>query len=158
MQPRQLHAFGFGALVAATMVGAVVLLSPSHRMRPERHLQPVTHLSETARAALTTQMRSHARGMLELVSGVTVLDYEAVAASTQRLLEEPRIARPLTGDATELNGTLPVRFFTQQDQLRLDLQSLQHAARARDPEALAEAFGATSRTCIHCHESYLTGR
>jgi cytochrome c556 len=158
MQPRPLHAFGLGAVVAAAIVGAVVLLAPSRRMSPERHLQPVERLSETARAALTTQMRSHARGMLELVSAVTVLDYEAVTASAQRLLEEPRIARPLTGDATELNGALPARYFTQQDELRLDLQALQRAATARDPEALAETFGATSRTCIHCHESYLTGR
>jgi len=158
MQPRPLHAFGLGAVVAGAIVGAVVLLAPSRRMVPERHLKPVERLSDTARAALTTQMRTHARGMLELVSAVTVLDYEAVGVSAQRLVEEPRIARPLTGDANELNGSLPARFFEQQDELRRDLQSLQRAAAARDPEALSEAFAATSRTCIHCHESYLTGR
>lgn len=158
MHARPLHAFGLGALVAAAIVGAVVLLAPSRRMAPDRHLKPVERLSETARAALKTQMHTHARGMLELVSGVTVLDYGAVGASTQRLIEEPRIARPLTGDANELNGALPVRFFEQQDELRRDLAALRQAAAARDAEALADAFAATSRTCIHCHESYLTGR
>jgi cytochrome c556 len=158
MQPRPLHAFGLGALVVAAIVGAVVLLAPSRRLASERHLKPVERLSDTARAALRTQMRTHARGMLELVSAVTVLDYEAVGASAQRLLEEPRIARPLRGDANELNGSLPARFFDQQDELPRDLQSLQRAAAAHDPEALADTFAATSRTCIHCHESYLTGR
>src|SRR4051794_11691873 len=133
MQPRPLHAFGLGAVIAAALVGAVVLLAPSRRMRPERHFKPVERLSDTVRAALRTQMRTHARGMLELVSAVTVLDYEAVGVSTQRLLEEPRVARPLTGDANELNGALPARFFEQQDDLRGDLQSLDHAAAARDP-------------------------
>ncbi|HXU73315.1 MAG TPA: hypothetical protein VN947_28545 [Polyangia bacterium] len=90
MQPRPLHAFGLGALLAATLVGPIVVLAPSRRMRRERHLKPVERPSDPARAALVTQMHTHGRGMLELVS--------------------------------------------------------------------ADAFGATSRTCIHCHESYLTGR
>ena len=158
MQARPLHAFGLGALVAAALVGAVVLLAPSRRMAPERHLQPVARLSDVARAALRTQMRSHGRGMLELVSAVTVLDYDAVTSSAQRVLDEPRVARPLTADATELNATLPDRFFEQQDELRRDLQSLQHAAAAHDPEALADAFAATSRACVHCHASYVSGR
>jgi cytochrome c556 len=132
MQPRHLHVFGLGALA-------------------ER-------LPEAARAALATQMHAHARGMMELVSTATVLDYEAVGVSVQRLLEEPRVARPLIGDATELNAELPARFFGMQDELRADLQSMSRAAAARDPEALADSFAATSKACIRCHDSYLTGR
>ncbi|MGZ3438347.1 MAG: hypothetical protein ACXVDD_02480 [Polyangia bacterium] len=158
MQPRHLHAFGLGALVAAIIAGLIVLLVPSRRLAPERHLPPVERLSDAARGALATQMHSHARGMMELVSTATVLDYDAVVASAQRLLEEPRIARPLTGDASELNAVLPPRFFALQDELRGDLQALKLAASSREPEALADTFAATSKTCIRCHQSYLTGR
>lgn len=158
MQPRHVHAFGLGAVVAAAIVGAIVLLVPSQRVGLERRLPPIERLPETARAALATQMHSHARGMMELVSTATVLDYDGVGGSVRRLLDEPRIARPLTGDASELNGALPARFFGMQDELRANLQSVARAAAAHDSEALADSFAAVSKTCIRCHDSYLTGR
>ena len=145
------RAFGAGALAAGLAVAVAVWLMPSRRIAPERHLQAVERLSEPARAALTTQMRTHARGMMELVSVVTLLDFEGVGTATQRLLDEPRVARPLTGDATELNSVLPARFFTLQDELRDELQALRSAAAAHDVDATADAFAATTRTCVHCH-------
>ena len=87
-----------------------------------------------------------------------MLDYDGVRTATERLLQEPRIARPITGDASELNAALPPRFFTLQDQLRQDLQSVQRAAAAHDANALASSYAATTRTCIECHDAYLTGR
>jgi cytochrome c556 len=158
MQPRHVRAFGLGAIAAAFVAAAVVLLAPSHRLVPDRRLPAVGRLPETARAALSAQMKSHARGMMELVSTATVLDYEGVGAGVQRLLAEPRVARPLTGDASELNAQLPARFFELQDQLRTNLQSVAQAAGARDPEALADSFAAATKTCIRCHDAYLTGR
>jgi hypothetical protein len=152
------HAFGAGALIAAIAVGIVVALAPARRIAHEPALPPAARLSDAARAALRTQMHAHARGMMELVSSTTVLDYAGVTASAQRLLAEPRIARPLSDDATELNAALPARFFALQDQLRSNLQSVADAAAARDASRLADAFAATTRTCVHCHDAYLTGR
>ncbi|HEX8951315.1 MAG TPA: hypothetical protein VF945_05695 [Polyangia bacterium] len=145
-------------MIAGIAVALFVALLPSHRIAPDRHLPPPERLSEAARAALTTQMRTHARGMMELVSRVTLLDYDGVGAAAQRVLDEPRVARPLTHDASELNSSLPARFFALQDELRLHLQATQQAAGARDPEALAESFAATTRTCVRCHDAYLSGR
>ncbi len=158
MQPRHVQAFGLGALVTAFAVGAVVLLAPSRRIAPERRLPIADRVPETARAALATQMHSHARGMMELVSTATVLDYDGVSASVQRLLAEPRVARPLSGDATEMNAQLPARFFALQDELRVNLQGVARAAAAHDPDALADSFAAVSKTCIRCHGAYVAGR
>lgn len=158
MEPRRIHAFGLGAVAAALAAGVVVWLVPARRLATEHRLAVAERLPEAARAALATQMHTHARGMLELTSSVTVLDYDGVAATVQRLLEEPRVSRPLTHDATELNGELPPRFFALQDQLRDDLQRIQRAASARDAATLADSFAATTKTCIQCHDAYLTGR
>lgn len=152
------HAFGAGAIVAGIVAALFVALTPSRRIAPERHLPMSERLSDPARAALKTQMRTHARGMMELVSRVTLLDWDGVIVAAQRVLDEPRVARPVTGDATELNASLPARFFGLQDELRGDLQGLQRAAQAHDVDGLADSFAATTRTCVRCHDAYLTGR
>jgi hypothetical protein len=157
MRPHPLHAFGLGALVAALAAGALVLLAPSRRMQPERHLPAVGRVPEVARAALSTQMRTHVRGMIELVSTATVLDYDATSASVRRLLDEPRVARPMGGGADELNAQLPARFFELQDELRANLETVGRAAAVRSPDALADSLGATMKTCIHCHDAYVVG-
>ena len=154
---RHVHAFGLGAIVAGAIAGIIVLLTPSRRIAQD-HLAPPTALPGPARSAVHTQMRAHADGMRALVSAVTLLDYPGVAAATKRLLAEPRIARPVSGSAEELNASLPPRFFELQDELARDLEQLQHAAAARQPDALADAFGATARTCVRCHDAYLSGR
>ena len=147
------HAFGAGALVAGIVAALVVALTPSRRIAPERHLPMSERLSDPARAALKTQMRTHARGMMELVSRVTLLDWDGVIVAAQRVLDEPRVARPLTGDASELNASLPARFFALQDELRGDLQGLQRAAQAHDVDGLADSFARTTRTCVRCHDA-----
>ena len=149
------HAFGAGALVSAIVVAIVVALVPSRRIAPDRHLPMAERLPEAARAALRTQMRTHARGMMELVSRVTLLDYDGALVAAERVLAEPRVARPLGGD--ELNASLPPRFFALQDELRGELQRVQAAASARDADALADSFGAVTRTCVRCHDAYLSG-
>ncbi len=152
------HAFGAGALLAGIAAALVVALVPSRRIGPERHLPLAERLSDPARAALKTQMRTHARGMMELVSRVTLLDWDGVIVAAQRVLDEPRVARPVTHDATELNASLPPRFFTLQDELRLDLEALQRTAQAHDVDGMADSFGATTKTCVRCHDAYLTGK
>jgi hypothetical protein len=146
---------------AIMVVGAVVtgvILVWSRPVEREPHLPTVERLSDGARAAVRTQMHSHARAMMALVSTVTTLDYEAAAAAATELLTEPTLARPLTGDASELNAALPPRFFALQDQLRGQLAGIAAAARARQPDELASAFAATVQTCVHCHDAYLRGR
>jgi hypothetical protein len=148
--------YAYAAAVLAFCVGLAVLLVPSRRIAQERHLPAVERLPEAARAAVKTGMHSHARGMMELVSTVTVLDYDGVQASAGRLLDEPKLARPLTYNADSL--VLPERFFALQDQLRRHLESVRSAARARDPQAMSAAFGLAAETCVRCHDAYLTGR
>jgi hypothetical protein len=144
-------------LIVAAMVIAIVLAWP-HPLERGRHLPVAQRLPETARAALRTQMRAHARGMMALVSTVTVLDYDGAAESASELLAEPRVARPLAHDAADLNASLPARFFSLQDELRAHLEEIRRAARARDPDALASAFAAATRACVGCHDAYLRGQ
>jgi hypothetical protein len=155
---RRAHAFGAGAAAAAALAGFLVWLWPAHRIAPERHLAATERLSDAARAALKTQMHSHARGMLELVSTATLLDYDGALAATHQLLAEPRLARPITRDATELNATLPPRFFDLQDALYSHLQEIRSASEARMPDALATGLAAATRTCVQCHDAYLHGK
>jgi hypothetical protein len=155
---RHVHAFGLGAVLAAVAVALVVLFTPSRKIAREPRLPLAGHLPEAARAALRTQMREHARVMLELVSTVTVLDYDAVTRVVGRVLAEPTIARPVSNDATELNRALPERFFVLQDELRERLRRIEQAAARHDPDASAEALGAAINTCVHCHDAYLAGK
>lgn len=158
MAMRHVHAFGLGAIVAGALAGVLVLLTPSRRIANDRHMAQPSRLAGPARTAVASQMRAHADGMRELVSEVTLLDYAAVDATTRRLLAEPQVSRPVSGNADELNAAFPARFFQLQDELRGNLEALQKAAAARQPDALADAFGAASRTCVRCHDAYLTGR
>lgn len=153
------HAFGAGAILSGVVVAAVVAFWPSRRIAHNEHtMRPPQRLSESVRGAVRTQMHAHARAMLELVSTVTVLDYDGAVAAVDRVLAEPRVARPTSNDATELNAALPPRFFALQDELRDELQALRAAAAARDGDKLADSFAATARTCVRCHETYQEGR
>lgn len=158
MTLRRRHAFALGAVATAIVIALALLLEPSHRIGREPKLRAADRLSEPARAALRTQMHAHGAGMLELTTEVTLLDYDGAAATAQRILDEPRVARPVGNDATELNAQLPARFFALQDELRLRLQAIANTARTRDAESTAEAMGQTMRTCVRCHDAYLTGK
>jgi hypothetical protein len=152
------HAFGAGAVFAGVVVAAAVGLWPSRRIADEHTMPAAARLSDAARATVRTQMHAHARGMLALASTVTVLDYEGAVAAADAVLAEPRVARPTSGDATELNAALPPRFFELQDQLRAELQAVRAAAGAHDGERLADSFGTVTVTCVRCHQTYQEGR
>ena len=158
MRVRRREAFGLGAVSAGVVAMIAVAVWPVRRIGHERALPPAERLSDTVRAAVASEMHAHARGMLELMSTATVLDWEGTVAAVDRVLAEPRLARPQSQDATELNATLPPRFFTLQDELRLQLQAVRKAAAAHDAEAFADGFTGATRTCIHCHDAYATGR
>jgi hypothetical protein len=152
------HAFGLGVLATATVAGLALWIAPSRRIAPEPKQLVAERLPDVARAAMRTQMHAHGGGMLELTSEVTQLQYDDAAATAQRILAEPRMARPLGNDASELNAQLPERFFALQDELHDRVQAIARAARAHDPDGSAEAMGETMRTCVHCHDAYLRGR
>ncbi|MBZ4415367.1 cytochrome c [Myxococcus sp. RHSTA-1-4] len=83
------------------------------------------------------------------------LPQEALAA---RIVNEPRIARPVPGGEDELNALLPERFFALQDEARNRAQAVQEAAQKRDDAALAESFGRLTETCVSCHSVYTSHR
>jgi hypothetical protein len=148
---RKLHAFGLGAIFAGIVAGVLVLLAPSRKIAPEPHLPVAERLTDSARASLKSEMHAHARAALQLVSTVTVLDWQGSAAVAEELLAEPRIA---AATAT----ALPLRFFALQDELRRHVEAVDRAAKAHDADALADAFAAAAKTCVHCHDAYVTGR
>jgi hypothetical protein len=61
-------------------------------------------------------------------------------------------------DPSQLNAQLPARFFALQDELRGQLQTLERAAQARDANATADALAASMKSCVACHDAYLTGK
>jgi hypothetical protein len=103
-------------------------------------------------------MARHGKSMSELVQAVIVLDYPRTARLAREIAEEPRLARPLSQNANEVNVSLPEPFFQLQDELRQRAARLAEAARTRGQTELAPAFGQLTETCVSCHRVYSTGR
>lgn len=120
---------------------------------PERQAPPEP-LSPTARAILKERMASHARDMGELVSAIMLLKYPEIAQRADAIAADVNLARPLTGDATELNSSLPEKFFVRQDDLRAAARLLGDAARNLEPDRVANAYGRLSEGCVRCHAEY----
>lgn len=130
------------------------LLLPMVSTAKERHLgEP--KLSGTARALIKQRMSNHSKNMTELVWAVVFLDYRESAQLASVIAHEPRLARPTTGDATELNSAIPPRFFELQDELRARALRLEASARLRDPGSVAKSYGALAETCVSCHDAYM---
>ena len=145
-----------GAILVAA-VSFAILLIPSRRLSKEPHLPPVTYLPEAARAVIQKTMARHGEHTWALTDAVTVLDYDSAIEHATRLVSGGTFARPLTQDATDMNARLPERFFELQYQLRASTDRLVVAARARDGEQLAAAYGQLVQVCISCHSVYLKG-
>lgn len=118
---------------------------------------PPQYLSGTARSVLRARMASHTREMSDLVSAIMVLRYPAIVERANRIADDASLARPLTGDATELNSALPEAFFVHQDELRSEARALATAASALNPFQVAEAYGRLSQACVRCHAVYRQG-
>jgi cytochrome c556 len=116
--------------------------------------EPPEPLSPTARAILKERMASHARDMGELVSAIMLLKYPAIAQRADAIAADVNLSRPLTGDATELNSSLPEKFFLRQDDLKASARLLGDAARNLDPYQVASAYGRLSEACVRCHADY----
>lgn len=96
--------------------------------------------------------------MADLMSAIMVLRYPIIRDRAQAIADDVDLARPLTGDATELNALLPAKFFDYQDELRVRAHALQAAAAQSNAYAVADAYGRLSETCVRCHATYRQGR
>ncbi|MCS6912005.1 MAG: hypothetical protein RMK29_00900 [Myxococcales bacterium] len=143
------------ALALAAGAGLAVLLTPSRRIAHDRLLPQPAHLDATARALLRQRMARHGADMNELVAAVVLADLDEAQRRARSIAEDANLARPLSGDATELNSALPQAFFRFQDELRARARDLAAAAARRDAQATAAAFGQVASACVGCHLAYL---
>lgn len=120
-------------------------------------LEPPDYLPPTARSILRQRMGRHARDMRDLVMAVLVLDRERAGEMAGRIAADVDLARPLSGDATELNALIPSRFFDLQDDLRRHAGELALAARRGDQAGMSKAYAAMSESCVDCHTVYRDG-
>lgn len=138
----------------AAVIGLLVWLRPSHRIAPEWHLPSPSTLPPSAQQILHRRMVRHGEEMRAMVMGVVLLKFDEVKAASERIRADVDLARPLTGDATELNALLPSGFFTLQDELKMRTTRLAETAARGDGVAMAEAYGQLSQTCLSCHMLY----
>jgi cytochrome c556 len=103
------------------------------------------------RALLKKRMARHAGDMNELLAAAVRVDYPTIVESAGRIAAEPPLARPVTGEASEINAQIPPRFFDLQDELRAHARDLAAAAKERKPERVASTMGALAGTCVRCH-------
>jgi len=140
------------------LAGAVALLL---FLRPTRSISPGPELATPQRIPLAvgeiirSKMRRHGEQMKTLVSRVVVLDYDGTARVAGEIFDEPALARPIAGD--ELNGLLPARFFDLQDAMRAQARVMVGAAAQRNSKAVADSFAALAKSCIGCHDAYVSG-
>ena len=133
---------------------------PPQRMQAARAVEtpkrndPAEPLSPAARELLKARMGSHARDMNDLVLAIMLLDYLRIEQRGDQIADDVSLSRPLTNDATELNASLPEKFFVHQDKLKVEARALADAARARNPYQVAEQYGRLSEGCVRCHADY----
>lgn len=132
--------------LAATLLSAVVLAADTE---PEAEA-----LSPVVRHFLHRRMERHGDDMTKLVRAVVLFDRRSARSLATDIANEPRLARPLSGDDAELNAQLPSRFFALQDELRQRAKTLVSATTSSDPTVLNAAFGRLTETCITCHTAF----
>jgi cytochrome c556 len=120
---------------------------------PDRAAPPEP-LSPAARELLKARMASHARDMGDLVSAIMILDYARIVQKADSIASDVNLSRPITRDATELNASLPEKFYLRQDALRAGARALSGAARDLDPYRVAGEYGRLSEGCVRCHADY----
>jgi cytochrome c' len=141
--------------LVAGIVAVLLFLRPTRTISPGPEMATPQRIPPAASSVIRSKMRRHGEQMRTLVSHVVVLDYDGMARAAGEIFDEPALARPIAGD--ELNGLLPPRFFDLQDAMRAQARSLVDAAAQRNSKAVADSFGALAKSCIGCHDAYLTG-
>ncbi len=120
-----------------------------------RQMPEPEHIPLVARQLLAERMMTHGRDMSDLVWAMLFLDTRSVEEIADDIAAQPRIARPLANDASELASRLPAAFFDLQDQLVEDASRLADEARRDDLEGMTQAYSALTTTCVQCHAAYL---
>lgn len=124
---------------------------------PPERTDPPEPLSEPVKALLSKRMASHAEDMSDLVSAIMVLDYSRIITRGDKIAADVNVARPISQDATELNASIPERFFVRQDELKAAVRELEEAARNANPYWVADAYGYVAKTCVRCHANFRPG-
>ena len=153
-------------LLAMAVLATVACADQSARHQPPQRAQLEKAVAEPGRGTapeplspmaagiIKERMVSHARDMTTLVSAIMVLDYPAISQRANEIAADVNLSRPLSGDATELNASLPEKFFVRQDELKAGARALATAADALDPYRVADAYGHLSEGCVRCHADY----
>ncbi|MBI4818036.1 MAG: cytochrome c [Deltaproteobacteria bacterium] len=101
-------------------------------------------------------MHRHAGDASDLLWAVLRLDSPEVELLSRRIAEEPQLARPTSDTPSDmLNRALPPKFFVYQEELKARAEALARAARAKDNDEVASAFGQMVETCVACHDTYV---
>ena len=123
---------------------------------PERTVPPEP-LSKPVKALLSKRMASHVEDMSELVSAIMLLDYSRIITRGDKIAADINLARPISQDATELNASIPEKFFVRQDELKAAIRELEDAAHSANPYWVADAYGYVAKTCVRCHADFRPG-
>jgi cytochrome c556 len=121
---------------------------------PPDRPDPPEPLSNAARAILRERMSSHAEDMSDLVSAIMLLEYSRIIGRADKIAEDVNLSRPTSQDATELNASIPEKFFVRQDELKAAARELGDAGRSANPYRVAAAYGHVSETCVRCHADF----
>jgi cytochrome c556 len=120
---------------------------------PDRD-RPPEPLSQSAKALLKERMASHAEDMSQLVSAILLVEYSEISKLAGKIASDVNLSRPTSNDATQLDASIPERFFVRQDDLKAAAQVLANAGRTANPNQVADAYGKLSETCVRCHADY----
>lgn len=144
-----------GLLILPWVFACASAPTPAAPAASTRQMPEPAHIPEVARRLLSERMMSHGRDMSDLVWAMLFIDTTSVEEIADEIARQPRIARPMANDASELASRLPPAFFDLQDALVDDAMRLADAAREDDLERMAEAYGVLTATCVRCHSAYL---
>lgn len=92
--------------------------------------------------------------MSQLVAGIMLLEYSDIITRADKIASDVNLSRPISNDATELNASIPERFFVRQDDLKTAALALATAGRTANPYQVAQAYGRLSEMCVRCHADY----
>ena len=152
-------------VVAGSVAGSGSCASPQANQPPQMaqltqaitppdRPDPPEPLSPTARALLKDRMASHAQDMSQLVSAIMLLQYSEIITRADKIASDVNLSRPTSNDATELNASIPEKFFVRQDDLKAAAHNLAAAGRTGNPYLVAETYGKLSENCVRCHADY----
>lgn len=114
-----------------------------------RLLEP-QKVSSEAKNFLKSKMKLHNKDMRDLVLAISTLKYDEAKKFAQGIASAPRLDKS-AGASIEL----PAAYFTLQDALKKQAETIAAACEAKNPDDLATTFSLMMRTCVSCHNAFL---